>query len=675
MSDRHDIPGPSGAPEGESTVESTFRQPVRGNDLKRRIENRHISMSTSLDFIICCLPDGTVSFVNEALCSRFSLSPGDLLGRSIYDIIPQESQTQARSQHKALTPEKPVVTTEYRIADPDGEIRWYQWMLIAVFDEEQNLAGYQAVGRDITERLKTEHALRENEERLRFLVENMGDILWTQGLDLKTTYVSPSIFRVLGYTPEERYRQTVEEQLTPESLKVAYERLAHELEIDGLPGVDPDRSVTLELEYCHKNGSVLWLENVLRAIRNERGEVIALQGMSRDITKRRQMEEALRDSVQRLEELSITDGLTGLYNQRHFYNALTLEMTRSQRYGRSLSLMMIDIDDFKVFNDTYGHMEGDRVIEHLGAAIRRCTRKSDIACRYGGEEFVVLLPETSTVQATIMAERMREVFQAHPFHPRNGEKVHKTISIGISQCDEEEGSRSFITRADSLMYEAKRRGKNRVCTTPPNTGPSRPSKAGKGRKPTTGGEAMIPDREEAVALLKAHVTDERMLAHSFASEAVMRSLARRLGKNEELWAMAGLLHDLDIERVEGDLTRHGIEAERILRDWGYDPEMIDAILRHNETASKLPRETDFHHALAAGETITGLITATALVQPDRKVASVKVKSVVKRMKEKAFAASVRRENILECEQIGIPLPEFVELSLAAMCGVHEQIGL
>ena len=186
---------------------------------------------------------------------------------------------------------------------------------------------------------------------------------------------------------------------------------------------------------------------------------------------------------------------------------------------------------------------------------------------------------------------------------------------------------------------------------------------------------MIPDREEAIALLKAHVTDERMLAHSFASEAVMRSLARRLGKNEALWAMAGLLHDLDIERVEGDLTRHGIEAERILRDWGYDPEMIDAILRHNETASKLPRETDFHHALAAGETITGLITATALVQPDRKVASVKVKSVVKRMKEKAFAASVRRENILECEHLGIPLPEFVELSLAAMCGVHEQIGL
>jgi len=186
---------------------------------------------------------------------------------------------------------------------------------------------------------------------------------------------------------------------------------------------------------------------------------------------------------------------------------------------------------------------------------------------------------------------------------------------------------------------------------------------------------MIPDRQEAIALLESHVKDPRMLAHSFASEAVLRALAGRLGADEELWGTAGLLHDLDIERVGGDLTRHGPEAARMLRERGFDEEMIDAVLRHNEAAAKLPRETNFHHALAAGETITGLITATAMVQPDRKVASVKVKSVVKRMKEKAFAASVRRENILECEAIGIPLPEFVELSLAAMVGIHEKLGL
>jgi predicted hydrolase (HD superfamily) len=186
---------------------------------------------------------------------------------------------------------------------------------------------------------------------------------------------------------------------------------------------------------------------------------------------------------------------------------------------------------------------------------------------------------------------------------------------------------------------------------------------------------VIPDRREAVTLLEEHVRDVRLLAHSYASEAVLRALARHLGQNEDLWGTTGLLHDLDIELVEGDLTRHGLEAERMLSERGYDPDMVEAILLHNETASKRPRETALQHALAAGETITGLITATAMVQPDRKLASVKVKSVVKRMKEKAFAASVRRENILECEKIGITLAEFVELSLAAMVSIHEKLGL
>jgi predicted hydrolase (HD superfamily) len=103
--------------------------------------------------------------------------------------------------------------------------------------------------------------------------------------------------------------------------------------------------------------------------------------------------------------------------------------------------------------------------------------------------------------------------------------------------------------------------------------------------------------------------------------------------------------------------------------------VADAIKMHNEAATGMERSTEFQYALAAGETITGLITATAMVYPDRKVASVKPKSVVKRMKEKAFAASVKRENIMECEKIGIPISEFAELSIAAMAEIGDQIGL
>jgi putative nucleotidyltransferase with HDIG domain len=182
-------------------------------------------------------------------------------------------------------------------------------------------------------------------------------------------------------------------------------------------------------------------------------------------------------------------------------------------------------------------------------------------------------------------------------------------------------------------------------------------------------------RDGALTLLKQYVKNERMLNHCYASEAVMRALARRLGNDEEKWAITGLLHDLDIELVDADLSRHGRETERILKENGVDAEVIDAIVMHNETVAGRKRETLFQHALAAGETITGLIVATTLVYPDKKLASVKPKSVVKRMKEKAFAASVNRDNIMECEAIGIPLNEFAEICIAAMNGISDQLGL
>ncbi|OHE17250.1 MAG: hydrolase [Syntrophobacterales bacterium GWC2_56_13] len=182
-------------------------------------------------------------------------------------------------------------------------------------------------------------------------------------------------------------------------------------------------------------------------------------------------------------------------------------------------------------------------------------------------------------------------------------------------------------------------------------------------------------RDEAEGLLKNYVKNERMLDHSYAAEAILRAFARRLGRDEEKWGLAGLLHDIDIEAVGGDLTRHGIEAEKILAEAGIDPEIIDAVKMHNEAVCGVQRSTEFQHALAAGETITGLIVATALVYPDRKIASVKVKSITKRMKEKAFAASVNRDTIRECEKIGLPLEEFVEISLGAMQGIAGRIGL
>lgn len=181
-------------------------------------------------------------------------------------------------------------------------------------------------------------------------------------------------------------------------------------------------------------------------------------------------------------------------------------------------------------------------------------------------------------------------------------------------------------------------------------------------------------RKDAVELLHSYIQSENMRKHSYASEAVMRALARHFGKDEEQWGIAGLLHDIDSEITKGDMKSHGIAARKLL-EGKIDEESICAITMHNEMATGKPRTTLFEHAMAAGETITGLITATALVYPDKKLVSVKVKSITKRMKEKAFAASVNRETILECEKTGLSINDFAALALGAMQSISDDLGL
>jgi len=182
-------------------------------------------------------------------------------------------------------------------------------------------------------------------------------------------------------------------------------------------------------------------------------------------------------------------------------------------------------------------------------------------------------------------------------------------------------------------------------------------------------------REEALDLLQEHLDNQNMIKHCLASEAVMRALAEKLGEDKDKWGLAGLLHDIDTELVHGDLSRHTLEAEKILRLKGLDEEIIRAIKLHNEKAHGEKRTEKLHFALAAGETITGLIIATTLVYLDKKIKSVKPKSIKKRMKEKAFAASVNRATIMECEKLGMDIDEFAGICLTAMQEISEDLGL
>jgi len=182
-------------------------------------------------------------------------------------------------------------------------------------------------------------------------------------------------------------------------------------------------------------------------------------------------------------------------------------------------------------------------------------------------------------------------------------------------------------------------------------------------------------REDALALLHEHVKAENLRKHCLAAEAILRALARRLGEGEALWGIVGLVHDLDFEATATTPAEHTKATCEILAARGFSVPALQAIREHNAEALGIPRESRLGIALACGETITGLIVATALVMPDKKLGSVQASSVLKRMKKKDFARNVSREVIAECERLGIPPEEFVQLSLAAMQGVAGDLGL
>lgn len=182
------------------------------------------------------------------------------------------------------------------------------------------------------------------------------------------------------------------------------------------------------------------------------------------VIKERQLNKERIKMLGKLEKLAITDGLTKLYNLRHFYSELEIEIDRCRRYGHSLALLLLDIDHFKVYNDTYGHLEGDKVLVRLGQIIKSCLRTMDSAYRYGGEEFTIILPETTGEEANNVAGRLKTAVELECFLPEPGKIYTITISIGVTEYHNDEEISEFILRADKAMYKSKATGRNRISS-------------------------------------------------------------------------------------------------------------------------------------------------------------------------------------------------------------------
>jgi diguanylate cyclase (GGDEF)-like protein/PAS domain S-box-containing protein len=318
--------------------------------------------------------------------------------------------------------------------------------------------------------------LAESEARYRMLAENSHDVIWT--LDIASrryTYVSPSISQLCGYQPEEVIGQVFDTRLTPESAA----RVAREvdLRLRRIAAGDKSASVVVsELDQICKNGEVISTEIVSSYLLDADGVAHTILGITRNVSERKAAERALRETNRQLharieeigrlqvalQELAVRDSLTGLYNRRYMDETLDREVSRARREGIPLSLVMLDIDYFKRVNDTYGHQVGDEALKMLATTLLADIRAEDVACRYGGEEFLILLPNMPLETAMMRAERWRAAVEALSVTLGNF-SINFTISLGVAAYPEHGKTPDDLTRcADQALYRAKNDGRNRV---------------------------------------------------------------------------------------------------------------------------------------------------------------------------------------------------------------------
>jgi diguanylate cyclase (GGDEF)-like protein len=352
-----------------------------------------------------------------------------------------------------------------------NEGKWLRFTAATLRDSRGHLMGVIETLEDITDRMNTAEALKESEQRLKTVLEGSPIPTFVIDRDHTVLYWNRALEEMSGI-------QAKEVVGTNQQWRAFYDRerpCMGDLLVDGaldeIPRWYVGKFHKLQLieeaydatDFFPALGSGgKWLRFTAAALRNSKGTLFGAVETLEDITARKLAEEALKESEMRYMELSITDALTKLFNSRHFYSQLKAEAERANRYNHPLSLLLLDIDDFKDFNDTYGHLEGDEVLMRMGKVIKRCLRATDSGYRYGGEEFTLILPETKGEAAIALAERIREEFESEAFSPRHDENVHKTVSIGVTEAVAGEDLSRLLRRVDEGMYMAKRQGKNRV---------------------------------------------------------------------------------------------------------------------------------------------------------------------------------------------------------------------
>lgn len=304
-------------------------------------------------------------------------------------------------------------------------------------------------------------ALRQKEEEFRLLAESASDLVERYDAEGIRRYVSPASIGLLGYTPEDLIGTSAMALVVEQDLPLvtqSAERLR--------TGVSTEETVSCRVRRV--DGTIVWVETSLRLVPGEHGEEVGVVAVSRNITDRKELE-------LQLAAMATIDGLTGLRNRRSFDAALEAQMAQARRSGTPISLLMVDVDRFKFFNDEYGHMAGDACLKSIATVVAAAAKRPvDVAARYGGEEMVVLLPDTNISGATFIAgEICRQIEALQIPHERNIPWQVATVSVGCSCVenrpgDPERDSAWLVSTADMALYQAKGEGRNRAKAAPPS---------------------------------------------------------------------------------------------------------------------------------------------------------------------------------------------------------------
>jgi len=227
---------------------------------------------------------------------------------------------------------------------------------------------------------------------------------------------------------------------------------------------DADHEIDYRL--LSMDGGYVWVHEVVHVIKDDQNEIQSLIGFMFDISEAKKTEQDVLKLQKQLQEFSFKDGLTGVSNRRMFDTVMEEEWLHAQRNHQPLSLIMLDIDYFKQYNDHYGHVQGDDTLKRIASVLNgACTRARDFFARYGGEEFALILPETDQASAIKMAERCRNlIFKEQIMHEQSAVSQILTISIGVDTIipQHDDDSLAFIEAVDKLMYQAKKEGRNRI---------------------------------------------------------------------------------------------------------------------------------------------------------------------------------------------------------------------